>query len=237
MTASSNHNGSGASVRDYAIDVRGLNKHFGDKHVVRDFSLQVRYGEIFGFVGPMEYYYNHIAVAADPNAHNVFIVNHAPRKNFAKQTTKGIAWGERVWHKVRAERDTKIRVRYLSALERGEYRAAVLQRMMDARCHCDPASRPIVNANTPFHGYANGSGSAQAGLKSGDVVVAMGPQHARLCASAGLTRAQVQQRLWELAERPQGNLKRGGNWREERARALGFNDGQPAPLDLTALDE
>jgi len=61
----------------------------------------------FGFAGPMEYYYNHIAVAADPNAHNVFIVNHAPRKNFAKQTTKGITWGERVWHKVRAERDTK----------------------------------------------------------------------------------------------------------------------------------
>ncbi|MBK9130545.1 MAG: ABC transporter ATP-binding protein [Gammaproteobacteria bacterium] len=35
-----------------AIDVRGLNKHFGDKHVVKDFSLQVRPGEIFGFLGP-----------------------------------------------------------------------------------------------------------------------------------------------------------------------------------------
>ena len=35
-----------------AIDVRGLNKHFGDKHVVRDLSLQVREGEIFGFLGP-----------------------------------------------------------------------------------------------------------------------------------------------------------------------------------------
>lgn len=61
----------------------------------------------FGFVGPMEYYYNHVAVAADPNAHNVFIVNHAPRKNFAKETTKGVIWGERVWHKLRAERDTQ----------------------------------------------------------------------------------------------------------------------------------
>ncbi len=37
---------------DYAIDVRGLNKSFGDKHVVRDVSLQVRRGEIFGFLGP-----------------------------------------------------------------------------------------------------------------------------------------------------------------------------------------
>lgn len=34
------------------IDVRGLNKHFGNKHVVNDVSLQVREGEIFGFLGP-----------------------------------------------------------------------------------------------------------------------------------------------------------------------------------------
>jgi ABC-2 type transport system ATP-binding protein len=35
-----------------AIDVAGLNKHFGDKHVVKDLALQVREGEIFGFLGP-----------------------------------------------------------------------------------------------------------------------------------------------------------------------------------------
>jgi ABC-2 type transport system ATP-binding protein len=35
-----------------AIDVRGLNKHFGDKHVVKDLSLRVNRGEIFGFLGP-----------------------------------------------------------------------------------------------------------------------------------------------------------------------------------------
>lgn len=34
------------------IDVRGINKSFGDKHVVKDFSLQVREGEIYGFLGP-----------------------------------------------------------------------------------------------------------------------------------------------------------------------------------------
>ena len=34
------------------IDVRDLNKHFGDKHVVRNVSLRVREGEIFGFLGP-----------------------------------------------------------------------------------------------------------------------------------------------------------------------------------------
>jgi ABC-2 type transport system ATP-binding protein len=41
-----------AAATDLAIDVRGLNKHFGAKHVVKDVSLQVRRGEIFGFLGP-----------------------------------------------------------------------------------------------------------------------------------------------------------------------------------------
>jgi len=35
-----------------AIDVRGLHKSFGDKHVVSDLSLQVEQGEIYGFLGP-----------------------------------------------------------------------------------------------------------------------------------------------------------------------------------------
>lgn len=38
--------------RPLVIDVAGLNKHFGDKHVVKDLALQVREGEIFGFLGP-----------------------------------------------------------------------------------------------------------------------------------------------------------------------------------------
>ncbi|SPC08067.1 ABC transporter ATP-binding protein [Cupriavidus taiwanensis] len=44
-------NGNGTSLGP-AIDVRGLNKHFGDKHVVNDLSMQVARGEIFGFLGP-----------------------------------------------------------------------------------------------------------------------------------------------------------------------------------------
>ncbi|MEQ1607362.1 MAG: ABC transporter ATP-binding protein [Hyphomonadaceae bacterium] len=35
-----------------AIDVQGLNKSFGDKHVVKDFSIQVPRGRITGFLGP-----------------------------------------------------------------------------------------------------------------------------------------------------------------------------------------
>lgn len=34
------------------IDVEGINKHFGDKQVVKDLSMQVHEGEIFGFLGP-----------------------------------------------------------------------------------------------------------------------------------------------------------------------------------------
>jgi ABC-2 type transport system ATP-binding protein len=37
---------------DVVIDVRGINKHFGESHVVKDLSLTVRRGEIFGFLGP-----------------------------------------------------------------------------------------------------------------------------------------------------------------------------------------
>jgi hypothetical protein len=56
-----------------------------------------------------------------------------------------------------------------------------------------------------------------------NMVVAMSPQHASLCADAGLTRAAVHERLCELAVRKQGSLKRGGNWRPERAVAMGVD--------------
>jgi len=35
-----------------AIDVHGLNKSFGDKHVVNDVTIQVEEGRICGFLGP-----------------------------------------------------------------------------------------------------------------------------------------------------------------------------------------
>lgn len=58
----------------------------------------------YGFQSPTNFYYTHMATKADPNAHNTFIVNGAPRKNFARQTTEGVNWGLNVWHKVRIER-------------------------------------------------------------------------------------------------------------------------------------
>jgi ABC-2 type transport system ATP-binding protein len=41
-----------ANGGDVVIDVRGLNKHFGENHAVKDLALTVRRGEIFGFLGP-----------------------------------------------------------------------------------------------------------------------------------------------------------------------------------------
>jgi hypothetical protein len=58
----------------------------------------------FGFQNPTNFYYIHIATAADDHAHNVFIVKNAPRTKIAKETTKGVNWGLNVWHKVRLER-------------------------------------------------------------------------------------------------------------------------------------
>jgi len=37
---------------ELAIDVQGMTKRFGDRTVVNDISLQVRTGEIYGFLGP-----------------------------------------------------------------------------------------------------------------------------------------------------------------------------------------
>src|SRR6201991_3474466 len=37
---------------ELAIDVQGMTKRFGDRTVVNDIALQVRTGEIYGFLGP-----------------------------------------------------------------------------------------------------------------------------------------------------------------------------------------
>ena len=39
-------------MSELCIDVANLNKHFGNTHAVKNFSLQIAKGEIFGFLGP-----------------------------------------------------------------------------------------------------------------------------------------------------------------------------------------
>jgi len=63
----------------------------------------------FGFEATNKFYYTHIAVKPDPvkaqsHAHDIFIVNDAPRLAIAEEVSQGVAWGENTWHKVRVER-------------------------------------------------------------------------------------------------------------------------------------
>ena len=58
----------------------------------------------FGFQSPEKYYYVHLAPAPDANAHNVFVVNDAPRKNLLEPQKKGVEWKKDTWHTVRVVR-------------------------------------------------------------------------------------------------------------------------------------
>lgn len=104
--------------------------------------------------------------------------------------------------------------------------------MVDSpRLHFDDVSTEPERLLTGIGDAMTASGSWNMWFNS-DVVVAMGPQHAKLCADAGMSRSDVQRRLCELAVRRQGDLKRGGNWRPERARAMGVDpddDDFPIP--------
>lgn len=80
-------------VKDFVLeaDICQTGKEYGH----RDACL------FYGFTDPSKFYYTHIATKADPNAHNIFLVKDAPRTNIATKTTKGIDWGQNVWHHVR----------------------------------------------------------------------------------------------------------------------------------------
>lgn len=77
-------------------DVKQTGKEYGH----RDICL------FFGLKDPTNFYYIHMATKADPNAHNIFLVNDAPRTNIASRTTDGIDWGD-TWHRVRLERNVE----------------------------------------------------------------------------------------------------------------------------------
>jgi hypothetical protein len=84
--------------------------------VVGDFDLELRleqtgrdYGHrdlivVLGFESPGRYLYVHLAPSPDENAHNVFVVDDAPRRNLLPPQAEGIDWGNGEWHTVRLER-------------------------------------------------------------------------------------------------------------------------------------
>lgn len=62
---------------------------------------------VFGFQDPSHFYYAHMATKMDDNAHQIMLVNNAPRAKISTFTTEGINWGENQWHKVRVERNVE----------------------------------------------------------------------------------------------------------------------------------
>lgn len=61
----------------------------------------------FGFQDPAHFYYTHIAVTPDDHAHNIFIVDDAPRTKLADNPDEGVTWGQNVWHTARLERNVQ----------------------------------------------------------------------------------------------------------------------------------
>jgi hypothetical protein len=92
-------------VGDFVLDLRMQSKTKNYGH--RDLCL------FFGYQDPTHYYYVHMALRADNNAHTVMIVNGKPRvtiigkpgENIGGEVfrTKGLVWGEG-WHNVRLVR-------------------------------------------------------------------------------------------------------------------------------------
>lgn len=83
-------------VGDFILDCDLLQT--GREYGHRDMCL------FFGVQNPTNFYYAHIATAADDHAHNIFIVKNAPRTKIATRTTQGVQWGLNIWHHVRLER-------------------------------------------------------------------------------------------------------------------------------------
>ncbi len=90
-----------AFIRDVAfedfileVDLMQNSREYGH----RDMCL------FFGFQNPSHFYYVHLSTAADDHAHNIFLVNDAPRTKIATHTTEGVDWGRDVWQKIRIER-------------------------------------------------------------------------------------------------------------------------------------
>lgn len=81
---------------DFIMDVNLLQT--GREYGHRDMCL------FFGFQDPAHFYYVHMATATDDHAHNIFIVNDAPRIKISERTTKGVNWGTKIWHHIRLVR-------------------------------------------------------------------------------------------------------------------------------------
>ncbi|GAB4254228.1 MAG: hypothetical protein Kow00109_29700 [Acidobacteriota bacterium] len=85
-------------VTDFVLEVRV--KSTKEEYPHRDLCF------FFGWQSPSRFYYAHLASAADPHAHSIFLVRDEPRVSIAQERTQGVQWGDG-WHTVRIERDTR----------------------------------------------------------------------------------------------------------------------------------
>lgn len=81
---------------DYVLDLDA--RQTGREYGHRDLCL------FFGYQSPARYYYVHLATLPDANAHNVFLVDGAARRNLLAPQERGVDWGEG-WHHLRLERN------------------------------------------------------------------------------------------------------------------------------------
>lgn len=88
----------GTPIAEYMRNNPDLSKSGGYAH--RDFCF------FFGFEDPSHFMYIHVAKTGDNNAHNVFVVNEAPRTPITDFRTVGADWGVEEWRKIRIVRNT-----------------------------------------------------------------------------------------------------------------------------------
>jgi hypothetical protein len=79
------------------VDMKQVGREYGH----RDMCV------FFGFTDPEHFYYTHMATKGDQNAHQVFIVNDAPRTPITTGRTEGVDWGDDAWRHVRVVRDAQ----------------------------------------------------------------------------------------------------------------------------------
>ncbi|MEM7305334.1 MAG: hypothetical protein AAF682_01625 [Planctomycetota bacterium] len=83
---------------DFVLDVDA--QQIGREYGHRDLCL------FFGYQSPERFYYVHLATEPDQNAHNVFLVDGADRRNLLAPQERGVDWGAG-WHHLRLERDAE----------------------------------------------------------------------------------------------------------------------------------
>ena len=87
----------GVEFRSFELEADLLQS--GREYGHRDLCL------FLGFEAPDRFYYVHMATTPDQNAHNVFLVDGAPRRNLIAPRERGVDWGQEEWHHVKLVRD------------------------------------------------------------------------------------------------------------------------------------